>query len=492
VKIYFINPPFKAEYGRFSRESRSPAITKSGALYYPLWLMYAAAYAKKNGHTVLFLDAPAKQLDTEQSLAMIRKNLEGSEEKVLFVIGTSTPSIKNDVNFGAGLKDVYPYSFVLLAGTHPSALPEETLMINPQIDAVARGEYDLTVNKLAKVLETEGDLTAARGITYRDRETGTLRCNESMPYLDDLDELPYAAEIIKEYLDEKDYFIAAATYPMIQIFSGRGCPFQCNFCLYPQTMFGHKYRMRSSENIAGEFQYIADNFPDVREVVFEDDNFTTDKERVLKICSLLIERKLHKRLKWFCNARVNLDLETMKAMKKAGCRLILCGVESGNQQILRNIKKGITIKQVEDYVKNAKKAGLLVHSCYIFGNEGETRETMQETLDLALKLNTDTAQFYPLIPYPGTEAYARAKQHGQVESNYEKYCKEDGTHNTVLHLPGLSAEEMVMFSDHARRKYYLRPGYILHRIRLGLAGWDDFRRSLKAFNTLRYYLFRKK
>jgi radical SAM superfamily enzyme YgiQ (UPF0313 family) len=309
-----------------------------------------------------------------------------------------------------------------------------------------------------------------------------------MPYMEKLDELPYASEFIKEYLDVKDYFFAAATYPAIQIFTGRGCPFRCNFCVYPQTMHGHKYRTRSAENIVGEFQYIADNFHEVKEVVIEDDTFTTDKNRILEFCNLLIERGLPKRLKWLCNARVNLDFETMKMMKKAGCRLIIPGIESGNQQILNNIKKGTKIEQFELYVKNAKKAGLLIHACYMVGNQGETTETMQETLRLALKLNTDTAQFFPLIPYPGTEAYDWAKQNGYIEPEYENYCKEDGTHSTVLNLPGLTAEQIVDFCNMARKKYYLRPRYILHRLKVGLTNIDDFKRSLKAFKKLKGYL----
>jgi radical SAM superfamily enzyme YgiQ (UPF0313 family) len=372
--IYFINPPFRAEYGRFSRESRSPAITKSGAIYYPLWIIYAAAYAKKQGHTVKFLDAPAKGLNQELSLNFIRRQ---SDENVLFVLDTSTPSIKSDVGFGAKLKFLFPNSFVLLVGTHPSACPDETLLFDASIDAVARGEYDGIVHELAKALENNSSLEMVRGITYRDSDTGTIKTNQDMPYMENLDELPYAAKFIKEYLDVKDYFFAAATYPAIQIFTGRGCPFRCNFCVYPQTMHGHKYRIRSAENIVGEFQYIADNFSEIKEIVIEDDTFTTDKNRIIEICSLLIEKRLQKRLKWLCNARVNLDFETMKIMKKAGCRLIIPGIESGNQQILNNIKKGTKISQFETYVRNAKKAGLLIHACYMVGNQGETMETMQ-------------------------------------------------------------------------------------------------------------------
>ena len=486
MNIYFVNPPFKAEFGKFSRESRSPAITKSGALYYPLWLIYAALYSQKHGHHILFMDAPAKQMNEEQTLEIIRK---ANCSCALFVIDTSTPSIKNDVHFAERIKEIYPHSFVILVGTHPSACPEETLSYSRAVDAVVIGEYDCVVKELADALEHATELDKVRGLCLRDEENGYVRTG-LMPPMKDLDELPYAAQFIKEHLDEKDYFFAAATYPSIQIFTGRGCPFRCNFCVYPQTMHGHAFRARSAENVVGEFEYIADNFPDVKEVVIEDDTFTAVKKRVLDICRLLVEKGLNKRLKWLCNARVDLDYETMKAMKEAGCRLIIPGIESGSQQILDNIKKGTKVEQFYSYVTNAKKAGLLIHACYMVGNQGETKETMQQTLKLALKLNTDTAQFFPLIPYPGTEAYDWAKNNGYIETDYSKYCLLDGTHNTVLNLPGLSSQEMVAFCNMARKKYYLRLSYIFHRLKVGLKNPSDLKRSLKAFGKLRHYLFK--
>ncbi|MFC2734740.1 MAG: radical SAM protein, partial [Oribacterium sp.] len=210
-------------------------------------------------------------------------------------------------------------------------------------------------------------------------------------------------------------------------------------------------------------------------------------------CRLLIERGLQKRFRWLCNARVNtLDLDTMKLMKKAGCRLLIPGIESGNQGILDAIKKGTTLSQVQRYIEDSRKAGLLVHACYMVGNPGENRETIEETLRLALRLNTDTAQFFPLIPYPGTEVYRLAKKNGWLRaSSYEDYCKRDGTHNTVLDLPELSAEEMVNFCDRARRRYYLRPRYILHRLWMGLKDPADLVRSLKAFGKLWRYLLKR-
>jgi radical SAM superfamily enzyme YgiQ (UPF0313 family) len=179
-------------------------------------------------------------------------------------------------------------------------------------------------------------------------------------------------------------------------------------------------------------------------------------------------------------------------MKAPGCRLIIPGIESGSQQILDNINKGTKVEQFQEYVDNAKKAGLLIHACYMVGNRGETKETMQQTLELALKLNTDTAQFFPLIPYPGTEAYDWARSNGYIELDYAKYCLPDGTHNTVLSMPELSAQEMVDFCNMARKKYYLRFRYIMHRLRVALSDPSDLKRSLKAFGKLKHFLFSKK
>ena len=343
--------------------------------------------------------------------------------------------------------------------------------------------------ELAIALDEGKDPYQVKGITYR--KDGEIISNPDMPYITDLDRIPYAAKFIHEHLNHKDYFFAAASYPEIQIFTGRGCMARCNFCVYPQTMHGHAYRLRSPENVVGEFEYIAEHFPDVKEVVIEDDTFTARKERVLEICRLLKEKGLHKRLKWLCNARVNLDYDTMKAMKEAGCRLIIPGIESGSQEILNNIKKGTTIAQIETYMKSAKKAGLLVHACYMVGNRGETKETMEQTFQLARRLGSDTAQFYPLLPFPGTEAYAWAKSNNYIRGGYADYVKEDGTINCVLELPNISSQEMVEFCDRARKRYYFRPGYIMHRLWMGLRDPDDLKRSLKAFGSIKHYLFQK-
>ena len=485
MKVFFINPPFKAKYGKFSRENRSPAITRSGTLYYPLWLIYSAAYCQQNGFDVEFLDAPAAPLNEDASLEYIRHH---GESTSLFVVETCTPSIYADVKFLERIHSEFEDAKFLLVGTHASALPEETLELSCCIDAIARREFDKIVLEVACRIRDGADMYSVNGLTYR--KDGKIFNNPDMDYMDDLDEIPFASKFIKENLNYKNYFFSASTYPEIQIFTGRGCMAHCNFCVYPQTLHGHKYRLRSPENVVNEFQYIVDNFPDVKEVVIEDDTFTANKKRVVEICQLLIERGLNKKLSWLCNARVNLDYETMSIMKKGGCRLIIPGIESGNEKILLNIKKGTNLKLIREYIKNAKKAGLLVHACYMVGNKGETKETMQETLRLALELNTDTAQFYPLLPFPGTEAYIWAKNNGYINGDYDEYLKEDGTINCVLNIPGMTSGEMVQFCDKARRKYYLRLSYIIHRLWMGIKNPSDLKRSLKAFYKIKGYLIK--
>lgn len=486
MKVFFVNPPFKAQYGKFSRESRSPAIGHSGVLYYPLWLIYSAAVLEKVGFEIAFLDAPAKQMNEATSLRFID---ETAGDIKLFVINTSTPSIYSDVSFAGKLKDKYPGSFILLVGTHPSSTPVETMEIDKRIDGIARKEYDYIVKSLADAIEVNGSFEKVAGLTYR--RDGLIIHNNDAQYISNLDEIPFATEFIKKHLDVLDYSFPAAAYPAIQIFTGRGCPARCNFCVYPQTVHGHQYRLRSAQNVISEIQYIADNFPDVKEIVFEDDTFTANKNRVTEICHMLIEKKLNRRFKWLCNARVNLDFETMKLMKAAGCRLIIPGIESVNQIILNNIKKGTTVQQIEDYMVNAKKAGLMVHACYMVGNKGETRETMNETLKAALRFKTDTAQFFPLVPYPGTKAYEWARQNSYISGRYDEYCEEDGTLGCVINLPEVSAQELVDFCAYARKKYYLRPWYIWHRIWMGLRDFNDLRRSLKAFAKFYKYLLPK-
>jgi radical SAM superfamily enzyme YgiQ (UPF0313 family) len=489
MKIVLINPPFKVEYGKFSRDQRSPAITKSGTLYYPTWLASATGVLEEAGHECKLLDCCAVQWDDKKTLDVIK-----AFAPKLVVINTSTPSIYNDCNFSEKVKKVVPNVITVLVGTHPSALPEETMEINHTVDAIARREYEYTLRELAQFInDGNADYDEILGLTYR-KNDGTIKSTENRPFIEDLDKLPFVSKVYKEHgINPEDYFFAAAEYPMMMIFTGRGCPNNCFFCVYPQTFHGRKkYRLRSPENVIKELEYIVENFPELKSIGFEDDTFTADLDRTKQICRLMIEKGLNKQFNWWVNARVTLDYDTMKLMKQAGCRLLIAGFESGNQRVLNDMHKGIKLEWTKKYVESANRAGLLIHGCFMVGNPGETKKTMEETFQLALKLNTDTAQFFPLMVYPGTDAYRWALENNYLVTNdWSKWITEEGLHSCVISLPEVSSKELVAFCDEARKRYYIRPAYILSKMKQFICYPDERKRLIKAGTRFVHFLFKK-
>jgi radical SAM superfamily enzyme YgiQ (UPF0313 family) len=479
--ISFINPPYLKH---FSRPQRSPAVTKSGTLYYPLWLASTAGYAEAGGHEIDLIDAPAADLSAEAVVARVKNS--GSR---LAVVETSTPSIHNDAQFCETLKKAVHDSggeiFIVLVGTHVSALPEESLRLNAAVDAVAQGEYDATVRELANALDSSSDIRKVAGLWLRQGEQ-IINTGSREP-LHDLDSLPFVSSIYKRFLKPEHYFNPNALFPMVTITTSRGCPHRCFFCVYPQTMMGHRLRVRSVSNVADELEYIVTNFPEIKAVFFEDDTFPAQKARCIAICEEIIRRNI--RISWTANARVDLDLETMLAMKKAGCRCLCVGFESGNQQLLDAMRKGITLAQSEQFMRAAKQAGILVHGCFMVGLPGETKETMENTLDFAIKLRPDAIQMYPVMVYPGTEAYSWYEQRGLIATkDFSRWLTPSGLHNTVIRGEQLTAEELVAFCDQARKRFYLRPGYLLYKAGQMLRHPDEIRKTLKSARTFAKYL----
>ncbi len=493
MKILCLNPPFKTEYGRFSRTSRSPAITKSGTIYYPIWLCYVAGVLEEAGHEVRVIDSCAYEYDLEKTLQFVKEF-----KPDMAVLDTSTPSINSDVKTGSEIKKHFPRCFVVLMGTHVSALPEETLLLDTSIDAVAVGEADYTIRELAQKL-SEADLDKIQAdITYRNSILSTINglaygvgekicINKPREFVKNLDELPFVSKVYKKHLDTGKYFFAASDYPEVQIMTARGCVAQCTFCVYPQTIHGLKYRMRSASNIADEFKWIKENMPEVREIGIEDDTFTGSQSRVIEFCKEVIERNI--RIKWYCNVRVDLKFETMQWMKKAGCVLVTVGYESANREILKNINKMITPEMIVEFSKNTRKAGLLVHGCFMAGNRGETRETLVESLLLALQMMDDTMQFFPLMVYPGTKDYEWFKNEGLFTvKSYSDYVTEDGCHNSTIKMHDMTEDEIRQWCDYARRKYYLRPKYIGYKIMQQIKKPSELRRNMKAIKRFARFL----
>ena len=481
MKILMLNPPFMDKY---SKSSRSPAVTKSGTIYFPLWLSYATGVLDKKGHELKILDAPAKCLSKDETLKQIR-----DFNPELIVIDTSTPSINNDLDFTKRIKEALPNVKICLVGTHVSAtVPEILPKCADYVDFIARHEYDYTLPEVAEAIEGKRALSDVLGISYV--ENGELKENPNRPYIENLDELPFVSEVYKKYLDYKDYFYAHVSYPTVSIFSSRGCPSKCFYCMYSQVMFGKAYRKRSAKNLFDEVVYITKNFPDVKEILIDDDNFSVDQKNVQEFCRLMIDNKI--KIKWIVECRVNLKYETMVLMKKAGCKLVVVGYESGSQKVLDGMHKGITLEQSRKFDAAARKAKMRVHGCFMVGNPGETKETMMETLNFAKSLKMDTAQFFPLIVYPGTEAWTWAKENDYIKAkSYDEWLTPDGLHNCVLSTPEVTSQELVDFCNYARKKFYLRPSYMFMKAGECLTSKEDLIKTAKAFRTFAKYLFKR-
>jgi radical SAM superfamily enzyme YgiQ (UPF0313 family) len=477
MRVAVVNPPFMD--GRFSRTSRSPAIVKSGTMYWPFWLAYLVGGLERAGHETQFLDCPARGIPARELPGLLR----GFDPEMV-VVDTSTPSIVSDLETARSVSDALPETRVFLVGTHVSALPLQVLRQAPFVAAVAVGEYDLSLLRAAN----GEDLAAIPGLGVNTPDGPVLTGPPEL--VEDLDSLPFLADVYRKHLRPEDYFFAAARFPSVMTITSRGCPYRCSFCVWPQVLHPGGYRARSPENVAREFRLLAEYFPQVREIVVEDDTFSVDSERVFRVSEALAAAG--NRLPWTANTRANLSLEAMRAMKKAGCRMLIVGYESGSQEILNGVSKGTTVAQNLEFSRRARKAGLMVHGCFMVGNPGETRETVEETLAMAMKLRPDTAQFFPIMAYPGTRLYRQYLQEGRLSTtDFSRWLTPQGLHNCVVNLPGLPAEDLVAFCDRARRRFYLRPGYIgAKALQSFLHPLTEGRRNLKAFGTFRRHLFR--
>ena len=478
MRITAVNPPFLPDY---SRGQRSPAVTKSGTLYYPIWLAYAACALEQDGHELDLIDSPAGGLDFAQTASRI----EGFNP-ALVIVETSPPSIESDVRFADSLHKTG--RTVVLVGTHPSALSEETLRLGSRYDGIVIGEYELPLVKLAQVLEVNGNPDVIPGLYLRG-PNGEGCFTGYSERLDDLDSLPFVSMMYAKHLNIRNYNNPNALYPQVMIMGGRGCPHECTFCVFPQVLQGRKFRYRSIDNIVGEMLWVQENLPDVRAVFFEDDTISVDKKRLRELAEAMIRADVS--ISWTSNMRANVDRETLEICRRAGLRSVCVGFESGSDEMLKNMKKGITTEISRVFMQNATAAGILVHGCFMVGTRGETGKTMQETLEFALEINPDTAQFYPMMVYPGTEAYRQADESGNLTATaWKDWLTEDGLHNCVVSTDELTSEQLVDFCDYARKKFYLRPLYILRKIRACMLDADERRRTFRAFSTFRKYIFR--
>src|ERR1700733_15339147 len=461
MRTLFLNPPsFEGFDG--GAGSRWPASREIESYWYPVWLCYPAAMIP--GSKVV--DAPPHKISIEQTVAM-------APDFELLVLFTSTPGFHVDIKIAEMMKDSNPNLKVAFVGPPVTVEPEKCLSASTAIDFVVKREFDYQIRDyaLGKPLEE------IPGVVFR--KNGGFQHNPEAPVIENLDELPWVTKVYKSDLDFRRYNVPFLLNPYISFYTSRGCPAMCTFCLWPQTHSGHRWRLRSSDDIVNECRYTLENFPGLKEIFFDDDTFNYQKARTIELCGKLKDLKFT----WSCTSRVTTDYDTLKAMKEAGCRLLIVGYESGEQQILKNIKKGATIDMAERFTENCHKLGLTIHGDFIVGLPGETRQTLRKTIEFAKKLDVETIQVSLGHAFPGTEFYEHAKANGLVSI--------DGMTDTGGHqlpnavYPGFDRGELVEWVDRFYSEYYFRPKAVWRVVSSAIRNNDVPR----LYKEAREYLF---
>jgi hopanoid biosynthesis associated radical SAM protein HpnJ len=417
------------------------------SFWYPTWLAQAAALVPDSR----LLDCPPHGLGREACLAEAARH-----DQV--IIHTSTPSLLHDVDVAEAIKQQRPETRIGFVGAHAATLPRETLDASRAIDWVGHREFDFTCREAA-----EGRaLDTIAGLSYRTPD-GRLVRNPPRELIADMDVLPWVADVYRRDLDIRRYAIGYLLHPYLSLYTGRGCPAQCTFCLWPQTIGGHRYRVRSPQNVADEMAYMKRLFPEVREFFFDDDTFTANLPRARAIA----DRIRGLALTWSCNSRANLNEETLRHLHDCGLRLLLVGYESGNDQILRNIKKGVSTDQMRAFTRACHRVGVIIHGTFILGLPVETPETIEQTIRFAQELDVFSIQVSLAAPYPGTELYAQARSNGWFAR--PDTIQGGGYQTAALAYPGLSPEAIFDAVERFYHRWYFRPKPILRILRTMLA-----------------------
>jgi hopanoid biosynthesis associated radical SAM protein HpnJ len=406
--------------------------------WFPTWLAQAAAMVPGSK----IIDAPPHRLTFQD----IEDDVKSHN---FIVIHTSTPSFKSDVKTAGMIRALNPAAKIGFIGAKVAVEPQESLEAAPAIDFVCRNEYEFTIKELAD----GADWPTIKGLSYRAPD-GKIVHNPEREVLMDMDQLPSVLPIYKQ-LKVENYFGGYLKHPYMSWYTGRGCKSRCTFCLWPQTIGGHKYRAMSIDRVAADVKYVMKEFPQVKEIFFDDDTLTDDHPRVEALAGALGPLGVT----WSCNAKANVPRKTLEVMKANGLRLLLVGYESGNQKILHNIKKGVLVDVARRFSKDCRELGIIVHGTFILGLPGETRETIQETLQFAKDVNPRTLQVSLAAPYPGTFLYKQAKENGWFASDVD-LLTDDGTQIAPLNYPHLGHTEIFDSVEEFYKKFYFRPSKI--------------------------------
>lgn len=448
------------------------------SFWYPTWLAQPAAMVEGSK----LIDAPAH----DQSWEQIAHEFDDAE---LVILHTSTPSFNQDTRTARLIKERNPACMIGFVGAKVAVQPEESLTACDAIDLVCREEYDFTCVELA-----EGrPLAEIDGITWREPD-GALVRNKNRAIIEDMDVLPMVAPIYKRDLDTSKYFGGYQRHPYISFYTGRGCKSRCTFCLWPQTISGHNYRHRSVGKVIEEVAYILKEMPEVKEIFFDDDTLTDAHDHVTQLSVELGKLGFGTPgfpVSWGCNAKANVPRPVLQAMKAGGCRVLLVGYESGNQQILHNIKKGIRIDVARQFTKDAHEFGLTIHGTFILGLPGETLETIEETINYAKEIDPHTIQVSLAAPYPGTFLFKQATENGWF-SGTDMLLDDGGNQIAQLSYPHLSSAVIFDKVEEMYRRFYFRPSKIGSIVGEMLRDWDMMKRRLREGVEFFDFLRRRK
>jgi hopanoid biosynthesis associated radical SAM protein HpnJ len=332
-------------------------------------------------------------------------------------------------------------------GAHVAVSPEASLQASPAIDFVARAEFDYTILEVA-----EGKpLSQIDGISFRCAE-GIVH-NRERASIENMDALPFVTDVYKRDLVMEDYFIGYLLHPYVSLYTGRGCRSRCTFCLWPQTIGGHRYRTRSPENVIEEISRAKQFFPQAKEFFFDDDTFTDDGPRAEQIARGLGGLGVT----WSCNAKAIVPYDTLKVLKDNGLRLLLVGYETGSQQILNNFRKGTRVDVARRFTEDCHKLGIVIHGTFIVGLPGETQETIENTIRFANEINPHTIQVSLAAPYPGTELYSQAKANGWLSDPSQTLVAHDGVQISSIAYPDLKSREIFQAVERFYKRFYFRP-----------------------------------
>ncbi|HQT88367.1 MAG TPA: hopanoid biosynthesis associated radical SAM protein HpnJ [Acidiphilium sp.] len=467
MKTLFLQPPsFDGFDG--GAGSRYQAKREIRSFWFPTWLAQPAALIPGSK----LIDAPPAGL----TMADVLPHSNAAE---LVIIHTSTPSFANDVKVAARIKEQNPHVLIGMIGAKVAVQAQESLERAAPVDFVARNEFDFTIKEIA-----EGkDFASVDGISYRDA-AGAIVHNKDRAVLEDMDSLPFVSDVYKRDLRMEDYFIGYLMHPYVSLYTGRGCKSRCTFCLWPQTVGGHRYRTRSVEHVIAEVKQIQRDFPQMKELFFDDDTFTDNLPRAEAIA-----RELGKLgVTWSCNAKANVPRDTLKILRDNGLRLLLVGYESGNQQILHNIKKGMRIEVARQFTKDCHELGIKIHGTFILGLPGESHETIQETIEFAKDINPHTIQVSLAAPYPGTFLYDQAVENGWLDVANAELIDDHGVQIAPLHYPDLSHTEIFESVEVFYKKFYFRAPKILSIVNEMIRSPQMMKRRLREGVEFRRFL----